>query len=80
MAQGTKLTCISYPDLLFYVFLVLQLIVGTDCLIAGTDGIVDGASATNECDGFNLAILSGHQVRHANTSEFDFALGPSARK
>ncbi len=49
-------------------------------LSAGANDTVDVEIATNECDGFNSAILPRHQVRPANTSQLDFALGPSARK
>jgi hypothetical protein len=38
-------------------------------------------TATSKCDGFNSAISPIWQVRQqANTSQVDFALGPSARK
>ncbi len=49
-------------------------------LSAGADDTVDVEIATNECNGFNSAILPSHQVWPANTSQLDFALGPSARK
>ena len=64
--RGVRSTCILYADLSSYVFLLCQLLRGSD----HTDITVEAQSG--ECERFN----SGQ----ANTSQEDFAFGPTAKK
>jgi hypothetical protein len=54
--KGTMLSCILCTDLSSYVFLVSQLIRGTD------ETMNDSASASGEMDVFNLAILPRQRI------------------
>ena len=74
--RGNKSTCILYSDLLSYVSLVYQLLCGDDLL----NGEIADVGETGECEGFNSAISPRRQVRQANTSQDNFALGPAAKK
>jgi hypothetical protein len=57
-----------------YVFLVSQLVCGGE----NTSGSED--NRTGKCEGFNSAISPQCQVRAANTTQYDYALGPSDKK
>jgi len=73
--RGVRSTCILYADLSSYVFLLCQLLRGSD----HTDITVEAQSG--ECEGFNSAISPRRcQAGPANTSQEDFALGPTAKK
>ena len=73
--HGVRSTCILYADLSSYVFLLCQLLRGSD----HTDITVEAQSG--ECEGFNSAISPRRPpARPANTSQEDFALGPTAKK
>ena len=64
-----------YADLLSYVFLLCQLVLGSE----HTDITID--SQSGECEGFNSAISPRRPpARPANNSHEDFALGPTAKK
>ena len=68
-------TCVLYADLSSYVFLLCQLVRGSE----HTDITVEAQSG--ECEGFNSAISPRRPpARPANTSQEDFAFGPTARK
>jgi hypothetical protein len=72
---GVRSTCILYADLSSYVFLLCQLVRGSD----HTDITID--SQPGECDGFNSAISPRRPpARPTNNSHEDFALGPTAKK
>ena len=73
--RGVSSICILYPDLSSYAFLVFQLLREVE-----KNGETKGVD-TGECDGFNLAISSQRSRRRpSNTTEHDFALGPTAEK
>ncbi len=72
--RGRKSICVLYADLLLYVFFVSQLVCGGE----NTSGSED--NGTGKSEGFNLAISPGCQVQAANTTQCDYALGPSAKK
>ncbi len=74
--RGMKSICVLYLDLPSYVSLVYQLLCGND----NTTGDIAEAEDSGECEGFDSAILPRCQVRCANTSQHDFALGPAAKK
>jgi superfamily II DNA helicase RecQ len=74
--RGTKSICVLYSDLSSYVSLVYQLLCGDD----DTTGDIAEAEGSGECVGFDSAISPRRQVRRANTSQHDFALGPAAKK
>ena len=72
---GVRSTCVLYADLSSYVFLLCQLIHGSE----HTNITVE--SQLGECEGFNSAISPQRPpARPANTSHKDFALGPTAKK
>jgi len=73
--RGVRSLCILYADLSSYVFLVYQLLQGVD--------YADGTEERNagECEGFNSAISPQRHVRRpSNSTQQDFALGPTAKK
>jgi hypothetical protein len=73
--RGVRSTCVLYADLSSYVFLLCQLVRGGEY----TDITVEAQSG--ECEGFNSAISPRRpSARPANTSQEDFALGPTAKK
>jgi hypothetical protein len=72
--MGMKSICVLYADLLSYVFLVSQLIRG------GENTSRSEENGTGKSEGFNLAISPRRQVRAVNTTQYDYALGPSAKK
>jgi hypothetical protein len=73
--RGVRSTCVLYADLSSYVFLLCQLVRGSE----HTDITVEAQSG--ECDGFNSAISPRRPpARPANTSQEDFALGLTAKK
>jgi superfamily II DNA helicase RecQ len=74
--RGMKSICVLYSDVPSYVSLVYQLLCGDD----NTTGDIAEAEGSGECEGFDSAILPQCQVRRANTSQHDFALGPAAKK
>jgi len=70
-----RLTCVLYADLSSYVFLLCQLIRGSEHSV-----IIDD-DQSGQCEGFNSAISPRRvATRHANTSQEDFALRPTAKK
>ena len=72
---GVRSTCVLYADLSSYVFLLCQLVRGSE----HTDITVEAQSG--ECEGFNSAISPRRPpARPANTSQADFALGSTAKK
>ena len=72
---GVRSTCVLYADLSSYVFLLCQLVRGSE----HTNITVE--SQLGECEGFNSAISPRRPpARPANTSQEDFALGPTAKK
>jgi hypothetical protein len=70
--NGSKSICMLYANLSSYVSLVSQIVGVADC--------TDEETRTSEYDGYNSAISPRCQVPQANTSQFDFALGPLARR
>ena len=73
---GMRSTCILYADVSSYVFLLCQLLRGSN---HDTNITID--SQPGECDGFNSAISPRRPpARPANNSHKDFALGPTAKK
>ena len=72
---GVRSTCVLYADLSSYVFLLCQLLHGSD----HADITVEAQSG--ECEDFNSAISPRRPpARPANTSQEDFALGLTAEK
>jgi hypothetical protein len=72
---GVRSTCVLYADLSSYVFLLCQLVRGSE----HTDITVEVQSG--EWEDFNSAISPRRPpARPANTSQEDFALGPTAKK
>jgi hypothetical protein len=72
---GVRSTCVLYADLSSYVFLLCQLICGSE----HTNITVE--SQSGECEGFNSANSPRRPTaRPANTSHKDFALRPTAQK
>ena len=72
---GVRSMCVLYADLLSYVFLLSQLVHGSE----HTNITID--SQSGECEGFNWAISPRRPpARPANNSHEDFALGPTAKK
>jgi len=68
-------TCVLYADLSSYVFLLCQLVRGSE----HTNITVEAQSG--ECEGFNSAISPRRPpARPTNTSQEDFALGPTSKK
>ena len=73
--RGVRSTCVLYADLSSYVFLLCQLVRGSE----HTDITVEAQSG--ECEGFNSAISPRRPpARPANTSQEDFTLGPTTKK
>ena len=73
---GVRSTCVLYDDLSSYVFLLCQLVRGSEQTNITVESQLGG-----ECDGFNSAISPRRLPVHpANTSHEDFALGPTAKK
>jgi hypothetical protein len=73
--HGLRSTCVLYADLSSNVFLLCQLVRGSE----HTDITVEAQSG--ECEGFNSAISPRRPpARPANTSQEAFAFGPTAKK
>ncbi len=72
---GVRSTCILHADLSSYVFLLCQLVRGSN----HTDITIN--SQAGECEGFNSAISPRRPPAcPTNNSNKDFALGPTAKK
>ena len=72
---GVKSACVLYADLSSYVFLLCQLIRGSE------HSVVINDDQSGQCEGFNSAISPWWMaMRQANTSQEDFALWPTAKK
>ena len=72
---GVRSTCVLYADLSSYVFLLCQLVRGSD------HSVVINDNQSGQCEGFNSAISPRRAaMRHANTSQEDFALRPTTKK
>ena len=72
---GVRLACVLYADLSSYVFLLRQLVRGSE-----HRAVIDD-NQSGQCEGFNSAISPRQAAtRQANTSQEDFALRPIAKK
>ena len=74
--RGARSTCVLYADLSSYVYLVSQILSGSDTSTAVTTQI----PSMEQCEGFNSAISPRLPRRRASTSHEDFSLGPSGKK
>ena len=73
--RGVRSTCVVYADLSSYVFLLSQIISGSD-----TSTAINKQSQSVEGEGFNSAISPRPSRRRASTSNEDFSLGPAGKK
>ena len=72
---GVRSACVLYADLSSYVFLLRQLVRGSE-----HRAVIDD-NQSGQCEGFNSAISPQRAAtRQANTSQEDFALRPTAKK
>ena len=72
---GVRSTCVLYADLSSYVFLLCQLVRGSEHTYITVE------SQSGDCEGFNSAISPRRlPARPAYTSHKDFALRPTAKK